>query len=58
MKDRTEEGYIAAQRAVARGENPRALRDQASSDLEPDTFTSGWKAACDAALAQSGGQET
>lgn len=53
MSDRTTEGYNAAKEAIARGEDPRTLRGQASSDLDPDTFTKGWKAACDGAIADA-----
>lgn len=49
MKDRTIEGYNASKATIAKGENPKVLRGQASSDLEPDSFTAGWKRACDEA---------
>ena len=50
-QDRYARGYKSAKKHLSRGEDATALRAQASSDLEPDDFTRGWKAACDEKIA-------
>lgn len=41
------QGYVDCDACIKNGELPRALRDQASSDLFPTVYTKGWKKRCD-----------